>query len=194
MTQRIPWPAALSGTFIYQTNPALRERHAKDMKTVSKTSTVTLREVTKDSVLAVSLLDIGPGQDNLVAPNAFSIAQASVNPNAWYRAVYADEQPVGFAMLDDWTIAPHMTPELFEDAPYVGLWRFMIDHRFQKFGFGAQAMRLLIAHARTRPGAKNMLLSFVPKENNPEPFYARFGFERTGDVDDGEVVMRLRLD
>ncbi len=57
----------------------------------------------------------------------------------------------------------------------------MIDHRFQKFGFGAQAIKLLIAHARTRPGAKTMLLSFVPKENNPEGFYSRFGFTRTGE-------------
>ncbi|MBL8516794.1 MAG: GNAT family N-acetyltransferase [Betaproteobacteria bacterium] len=164
------------------------------MKPVTRESVVSLREITQDSVLVVSLLDVGPGQDNLVAPNAFSIAQATVNPNAWYRAVYADEQPVGFAMLDDWSIAPARTPELFEGAPYVGLWRFMIDHRYQQHGFGAQALRCLIAHARTRPGVKHMVLSFVPKENNPEPFYARFGFERTGEVDDGEVVMRLKLD
>lgn len=38
-----------------------------------------------------------------------------------------------------------------------------------------------------------MLLSFVPKENNPEPFYARFGFTRTGEEDHGELVMRLAL-
>lgn len=194
MTKIIPWPPAMHGTYIYETNPAIREKHAQDMKPVSRNSIVSLREVTRENLLVVSLLDVGPGQDNLVAPNGFSIAQASFNRNAWFRAVYADEQPVGFAMLDDWSMAPDEKPELFEDAPYVGLWRFMIDHRFQKFGFGAQAMHLLIAHARTRPGAKNMLLSFVPKDNNPEGFYARFGFERTGEVDEGEVVMRLRLD
>lgn len=194
MKPPIPWPAVLSGRHIYEHHPKIRERHAQNMKPVSQSSTVSLREITQDTVLQISLLDVGPGQDNLVAPNAFSIAQASFHPNAWFRAVYADEQPVGFAMLDDWSVAPGHTPELFEGAPYVGLWRFMIDHRFQKFGFGAQAMRLLIAHARTRPAAQNMVLSFVPKENNPEPFYARFGFERTGEVDDGEVVMRLRLD
>jgi diamine N-acetyltransferase len=194
MNKIIPWPPAMTGTYIYDTNAGLREKHVKNMKPVTRDSTVTLREVTKENLLVVALLDVGPGQDNLVAPNGFSIAQASFNANAWFRAVYADEQPVGFAMLDDWSLAPDQKPELFEEAYYVGLWRFMIDHRFQKFGFGAQAMRLLIAHARTRPGVKNMLLSFVPKENNPEPFYARFGFTRTGEVDDGEVVMRLSLD
>lgn len=192
MNPTIIWPAALSGTYIYETNANLREKHMKDMKPVSRASIVTLREVTRENLLVVSLLDVGPGQDNLVAPNSFSIAQASFNANAWFRAVYADEQPVGFVMLDDWSTVPDQKPELFEEAPYVGLWRFMIDHRFQKHGFGAKAMGLIIDHARSR-GAPNMLLSFVPKENNPEPFYARLGFERTGEVDDGEVVMRLRL-
>ena len=41
------------------------------------------------------------------------------------------------------------------------------------------------------PGAKAMLLSFVPGEGNPEAFYRRLGFEPTGEVDEGEHVMRL---
>lgn len=164
------------------------------MNTLGNASIITLREITKDTVRAISLLDVAPGQVGLVAPNAFSIAQAHFHPEAWYRAIYADDTPVGFAMLEDWSQAKGHAAALYEGAPYVALWRFMIDHRFQKSGFGAQAMRLLIAHARTRPGAKNMLLSFVPKENNPEPFYARFGFSRTGEEDDGELVMRLALD
>ena len=69
----------------------------------------------------------------------------------------------------------------------------MIDHRYQARGFGAQAMRLLIAHAHTRTEARAMLLSFVPKENNPEGFYQRFGFVRTGEEDDGELIMRLEF-
>ena len=96
-------------------------------------------------------------------------------------------------MLEDWSQVAGRKPKLYEGAPYVSLWRFMIDHRFQKSGFGAQALTLLIAHARTRPGAKNMLLSFVPNENNPEEFYKRFGFERTDEEDEGELVMRLSL-
>ncbi len=187
------WPPSLSGTYIRQTIPGFLEKLEETMSPVSKSSVVTLREITKDTVRMVSLLDVGPGQDGLVAPNAFSIAQAYFNPEAWFRGIYADETPVGFVMLEDWTQVNTTEPHHFEGAPYVALWRFMIDHRFQKFGFGARAIELLIAHARTRPAAKNMLLSFVPKENNPEGFYARFGFERTGEIDEGEVVMRLAL-
>ena len=36
-----------------------------------------------------------------------------------------------------------------------------------------------------------MILSFVPEEGSPEPFYRRFGFAPTGEIVDGEHVMRL---
>ena len=194
MTKKIQWPQGLSGNYIRETLPhiaALVDTH--DMNSQNKNSIVTLREVTKSSVRTISLLDVGPGQNGLVAPNAFSIAQAHFHSEAWFRAVYADETPVGFAMLEDWSQVSGREPEKFEGEPYVALWRFMIDHRFQKFGFGAQAMHLLIAHARSRPDTANMLLSFVPIENNPERFYTRFGFTRTGTMDGDEVVMRLML-
>lgn len=193
-TSPIPWPPSLFGLYTRRLHPEIiPSLDAVSMDSLSKQSTVTLREITKETVRQVSLLDVGPGQEGLVAPNAFSIAQAYFHQEAWFRAVYADEVPVGFAMLEDWSQVTGCEPELYAGAPYVALWRFMIDHRFQKLGFGAQAMRLLIVHARTRPGAKTMLLSFVPKANNPEGFYARFGFVRTGEEDDGELVMKLAL-
>ena len=36
-----------------------------------------------------------------MANNAVSLAQAHFTPEAWYRAIYAGETPVGFMMLDD---------------------------------------------------------------------------------------------
>jgi len=44
---------------------------------------------------------------------------------------------------------------------------------------------------RGRPGATEMLLSYVPAEGSPEPFYAGLGFVNTGEIEDGENVMRL---
>ena len=188
------WPPSLSGNHIRETLPHIAAMvDSPDVSALTKSSRITLREITKDTVRAVSLVDVGPGKDGLVAPNAFSIAQATFHPEAWFRAVCADDVAVGFAMMEDWSQVTDREPEKFEGEPYVALWRFMNDHRFQKFGFGAQAMRLLIAHARTRIGATNMLLSFVPNEKNPEEFYKRFGFVRTGTMDGEEVVMRLKL-
>lgn len=83
-----------------------------------------------------------------------SIAQAHFHPEAWFRAIHAGETPVGFAMLEDWTRRPEEAPEDWLREPYVGLWRFMIDARYQSLGFGAQALRLLIDHARAVPGTE----------------------------------------
>ncbi len=149
----------------------------------SPSAIVTLREITKDTVRLICNLRVAPDQEGFVAPNAVSIAQAYFEPEiAWFRAIYADETPVGFVMLED---------DPANEA--YSLWRFMIDARFQGAGFGCCALELLIAQVRTRPGAKALLTSCVPGNGSPGPFYEKLGFVYTGDEDDGELVMRLEL-
>ncbi len=143
---------------------------------------VTPREVTAETVRAVCALEVGPEQRGDVAPNAVSIAQAHFEPKAWFRAVYADETPVGFAML-------HADPE--QEAYF--LWRFMIAAEHQGHGYGRQALDLVVAHVREQPGAKELLSSYVPGEAGPGEFYRRYGFAETGDADEGELVIRLEL-
>jgi diamine N-acetyltransferase len=77
--------------------------------------------------------------------------------------------------------------------PEYGVWRFMIDERQQGKGYGRKALRLVIAHVRTLPGATELLLSVVPGEGSPGPFYQGLGFAFTGEVQHGEHVMRLPL-
>lgn len=145
---------------------------------------VTLREVTKENLRDVLVLEVAPEQRRFVASNAISIAQAHFHPEtAWFRAVYADETPVGFLMLEDGA-----------GAPEVYLWRFMIDHRFQGRGFGRRAVDLVLEHVRARPGTSALTLSHVPGDGDPGPFYQRLGFVHTGEKDaDGELLMRREL-
>ena len=105
-----------------------------------------------------------------------------MNPEAWVRAIYAGETPVGFLMLAD-------EPE----EPEYFLWRFMIDQRYQGRGYGRRAIELLVDHVRARPGATELLVSYEQGEGGPELFYHRLGFEPTGEVIDGEMVARLVL-
>lgn len=150
-------------------------------------SRVALREITWATVREICKLDVAPDQQGLVAPNAISIAQAHFEPAAWFCAVYADDTAVGFAMLYD----PTRTPEP-EDGPEVCfLWRFMIDARWQKQGYGAAALALLVDHVRTLPGVTRFRTSYVPRANNASGLYERAGFRATGEVDEGEVVMEL---
>jgi diamine N-acetyltransferase len=53
----------------------------------------------------------------------YSLAQAFVEPRAWVRAVYADEEPVGFMMV-----------RIDGDKNEFFLWRFMIAAAHQGKG------------------------------------------------------------
>ena len=60
------------------------------------------REVTKKNLSAIFKLKVSPAQEKYVAPNSISIAQAYFDREiALFRAIYADETPVGFLMLSD---------------------------------------------------------------------------------------------
>lgn len=144
--------------------------------------TVELREITAETVRAICRLKVAPDQDEFVAPNAVSIAEAYFHPTAWFRAIYADDEPVGFVMLDDDAAKPLYT-----------LWRLMIAEGFQRRGYGRRALELLIEYVRTRPGATALMTSWVPGDGTPEPFYRKLGFEPTGEVDEGEIIGRLVL-
>ena len=42
-------------------------------------------------------------------------------------------------------------------------------------------------------GGTELLTSYHPGDGEPWPFYQRFGFERTGAIEEGEYVLRLDL-
>jgi diamine N-acetyltransferase len=148
--------------------------------------TVSLKEVTRESVRAVCKLDAGDGATQ-VAPNAVSIAEASFCDEAWFRAIYDDDALVGFVMLYDPTLAEK--PE----EPDFFLWRLMIDKAHQRKGLGHAAVELLIGHVRTRPGATKILVSHMSKADALARFYGSFGFVHNGQEEDGEKVMALEL-
>lgn len=143
---------------------------------------VSLREVTADTVRQICRLRVAPGQEQFVAPNAISFAEALFHPTAWFRAIYAGDEPVGFVMLDD---------DAAKSEYY--LWRLMLDADQQRKGYGRRAVELVLDYVRTRPGATELRVSWVPGDGGPEGFYRGLGFEPTGEIDDGEVVGALRL-
>lgn len=84
---------------------------------MNKISNITIREVTKDTVLEICRLSLFEDQKQFVASNAFSIAQAHFQPDyAWFRAIYADNTPIGFIMFG-----------MDSRDDFCFLWRFMID-------------------------------------------------------------------
>jgi len=149
---------------------------------------VSLREITEDTVIPVVKLSVAESQRGFVATNAVSLAQALFSGAAWYRAVYLGDEPAGFVMLHDESLLDPTKPD-----PEIGVWRFMVDERFQGRGVGREAMRQVIAHVRAKGAARSLWVSYVPGPGCPEPFYRSLGFLPTGRMEGDEVVLELPL-
>ena len=151
---------------------------------------VTLREVTDGNREAVLALAVSGGQTAYVADVAQSLREAAEYPEAkaWYRAVHDHDVPVGFVMISDGITSDD--PTLL--GPYY-LWRLLIDHRFQGRGYGRAALDLVVEHVRTRPDARELLVSHVVGPLSPAAFYETYGFVPTGQVHEGEPVLALDL-
>ena len=142
--------------------------------------------ITRHNRAELLALDAGDG-GRQVAPNVKSMAQAAVHAEAWPRGIAVDGRLVGFLMLYDPSLTP--APEKAEFS----LWRLMIDRTQQGRGYGAAALRELTRHVRTRPAAQTLYLSYVQGNDAAERFYRSLGFLPTGEIDDGEVVMSLKI-
>ena len=116
------------------------------------------------------------------------MAEALVSPRAWYRAIAADGVLVGFVMLSD---DPEGTDN--DGTPEYYLWRMMIADGFQGRGYGAAASGCSWTTSGRGPGRRSCSSAGCRAPGVPEAFYLGLGFEPTGEVDDDEVVGRLRL-
>jgi diamine N-acetyltransferase len=149
---------------------------------------VTLREITEDTVVAIVKLVGGREPEGLRRAERRVAGPGALLEAAWYRAIYAGDEPVGFVMLYDESLR---TPP--PEPPGVGVWRFMVDERHQGRGIGRQALARVIDHVRAKGVFTTLELSYVPGPGCPEPFYRSMGFRPTGRMDGDEVVLELPL-
>lgn len=148
---------------------------------------VSLCPITDANRDALEALSVSPQQQRFVSNVADSLSQAAEHPAAraipW--GVYDDETPVGFAMLADEVDGPPYIPHY--------LWKLLIDQRYQRRGYGTAVLDLIVEYFRARPGVDVLWTSAGQGEGGPIGFYERYGFERTGELVDDEVKLRLEL-
>jgi len=151
---------------------------------------VTLKRITRRNLGVVLRLKVKPKQEFLVATNAKSIAQAHFYREAWYRAIYFGDTPIGFVLLADSTLK---YKHIKRKTPYLYLWRLMIDGKYQGKGYGRKAVELVISHLKTRPNAKEVTLHHEQTTGNAGEFYERLGFKLTGKILHNELERKLVL-
>jgi diamine N-acetyltransferase len=144
---------------------------------------VELREVTAENRKAAAALELDPAQEDLVASNAESLAEARFDRDARPRAVYASDRLVGFLMYDAGAV---------DDEPREAvIYRFMIDRRHQGKGYGRAALAKALDEIRAIPQVRKVSISYMPDNPVAKPFYASFGFVEVGLDEDGEMLAEL---
>lgn len=148
---------------------------------------VTFKEITNENFMQVVKLSntLSDAQKRCVATNDRSLAQAYVNQDmAWPRAIYLDDTPIGFIMLNT-------SPQdiLKEDYPALDVWRLMIGGPYQSKGYGKQALDLVMSIAKEKK-MKTVYLSCDMEGPMPYQFYIKYGFIDTGIMDEDEEILK----
>ena len=144
---------------------------------------VTLRDVTKDNWLYVIHLEITKEQEDYVALNSESIAESSFYSHYVNRAIYREDEVVGFIQYYQ---------ELEEGLPdefYIA--QFMVDVKYQGQGIGKIATELVINEMKGIPECKKITILYMPGHHMMRKFYSQFGFVVTEEDDEDGVVMEL---
>ncbi|HBB27754.1 MAG TPA: N-acetyltransferase [Clostridiales bacterium] len=144
---------------------------------------ITLKKVDENNYRKVLAIKMNEVQGNFVAPNVRSLAQAWVYyETARPLAVYNDEEVIGFLMLD-WR----------EKDREVDIWRFMIAEEHQGKGYGRKAMEYALNMIRESNKFDCAIVDYVPENVVAKHLYENLGFKETGEIEEGEIVMKLGL-
>lgn len=127
---------------------------------------ITLRDVTRQNIRQVLKLKAAPEQERLAPTVAHMIARGVYEENAWFKAIYADEEPAGLVKV--WESSPE-EPDL---------WGIIVDEKYQGRGYGRRAVELAVALIKSRnPQAKRLCVGYLPENGDAQAFFKKCGFE-----------------
>ena len=143
---------------------------------------VHLREINQDNWKQAIRIDVAPEQKRFVASNLYSISEAILNPTFAPLAIYDEaETMVGFLMYGTNT-----------DNGELWILRLMVGQQYQGRGYGRAAMEEIIRRLKAKPDCQEIFTSYEPDNDVAAKLYRSLGFEDTGRVEGGELVVRLR--
>lgn len=140
---------------------------------------VSLRAVTKSNYEEICDLDVSKEQEEYVACNMYSLVESMFNEGYETRAIYLEQEPVGFFM---W---------VQESIYKISIWRFMVDKKHQQKGIGRKALKLALDEIRQVTDLKEIEICYDPANPVAKEFYSSFGFTETGMDEDGEDMLAV---
>lgn len=176
-----------------------------------KKMNIHLEKINWDNYYKTIKLRTTKEQRNYVASNKASLIHAFIELShgapVYAFAIMNGKTIVGFIQLiyskdwtgyerEDWLTSD--TYKQYEGKPYYDIWRFMIDKKYQRRGYGKEALKQALDFIKTFPAGKAeyVLLSYEPSNEVGRKLYASFGFKEVFTEylhDDDEVYAMLKL-
>ena len=177
--------------------------HNKSVFACGGKDMIHLEKIDSTNIWEIVDLKVFQSQKNFVAANWVSIVQAyGVRDSATVAfpfAIYNDKRPVGFLMIGFNEAAQYENWDDIEAPKSLvnnySLWRLMIDKRYQKRGYGKEAIKQALDFIRTWPcgKAEYCSLSYEPENEVARELYRSLGFVENGEMDGDEIVAVLKL-
>ena len=137
---------------------------------------IRLAEVTEDNWFDVAALSVAEEQKRFVAPTVGILARGYV---------YRDCNARVFVIENDGVIVGTALVREFTDEPLgYDLQQFMIDARFQKRGYGSEALRLILEELRKEGHYDHVELCVKKDDEAAIRLYEKHGFVDSGYVDE----------
>ena len=142
---------------------------------------ITLRNINEDNWRECIALKVSKEQERFVATNVNGLALAYAHKEMQPRAIYAEDEMVGFLM--------------YAKDPDDGIYyinRFMIDENFQKKGFGEKALGILLKDLK-EIGIESVDILHKPDNEIAIKLYRRLGFKLTDEKLGDDVISTVNL-
>ncbi|MHB0883742.1 GNAT family N-acetyltransferase [Paenibacillus sp. SEL1] len=144
---------------------------------------ITLKAVDKHNWEACAELKPTPEQKRFMVSNLFSIAECQFLDGFLSKAIYNDDELIGFTMYG-------LDPD---DGNY-WVYRFMIDERFQGQSYGYNAMLLVIDEIRKASDRTDVIMiGYKPDNELARKLYSKTGFREKGISPWGEMLAKYRF-
>ena len=158
---------------------------------------IAFRKITHENLQEIVGLSVAEDQRQFVASNAQSIMDAYVaitnDGIALPFGIYDGDLAVGFIMVTYGMKKDAAMP----DVAYHNycIWRLMIDAQYQGRGYGKMAIQKALEYMRSFPcgPAECCWLNYEPENVAAKAFYAKCGFQETGEQFFGETIAARTL-
>jgi diamine N-acetyltransferase len=141
-----------------------------------------LQEINGDNWEECVTLSVSEHQKEFVADNAYSLLQSKFAEDQYPFAIYHREVMVGFIMYGK-----------DRETKRMEMSRLMIDRKYQGRGYGRKASQLLLEKLLDTYGNIDLYTSAEPENVNAITLYESLGFEKTGEIMWGEIVLKKQL-